>query len=50
MAWHENRRPALQRAEKRRARKQFKEALIFMKLSEEEVNILVKLYDKGHGL
>lgn len=48
MAWHENLRPAIARADRRKARQRFKAALLLMKLSEEQRNLLIKLYDKGH--
>lgn len=48
MAWHENTKPALARAEKKRARRKFIVALLETSLSQEEKDKLIKLYDKGH--
>lgn len=47
MAWHENLSPAIKRAEKRKARQKFKAALLLTELSDEEKEMLIKLYDKG---
>lgn len=48
MAWHENMTPAIRRAERRRKRLRFIQALNKTTLSQEEKAILVKLYDQGH--
>lgn len=47
MTWHENIKPALARAERRRARRKFVVALNEMKLSQEEKDKLIKLFESG---